>query len=217
MTQAIKSVYVAQTFRGDPDCIPIGLAAAKDLRERGYEVFSPAERQEEVGVDPNDCTLKDHKIGFKWDLACVLKVDAVVVINGIDTSRGVKAEVALALAIETPVLSYPDLTPVTAGVPGPVEQALDIARATFAKKNADYAHDDDWRSNFDDIARQMGFDAVTACDTLIAVKQARLKALNNNGRSPVNEGVEDTRLDRMVYGIINFALYLDDKKKASSS
>jgi len=95
-----------------------------------------------------------------------------------------------------------------------VQEALNEARDTFARKNADYAKDNAWRSNFDAIADQMGFDAVTAADTLIAVKQARLAALATNGRTPINEGVKDTYLDRMVYSIIAYALYLDEESKA---
>jgi uncharacterized HAD superfamily protein len=98
----------------------------------------------------------------------------------------------------------------TAQLPGPVAEALSTARDTFARKNADYAKDDAWRSNFDAIASQMGFDAVAACDTLIAVKQARLQALKANDRDPSNEAVIDTYLDRMVYSIIAFALLLDE-------
>ena len=118
--------------------------------------------------------------------------------------KGILNEIADGLASEGPQM------------PGPIAEALSVARDTFAKKNADYAQDTSWRSNFDDIADQLSIDAVTACDALIAVKQARLKSLAKNGRSPLNEGVKDTRLDRMVYSIINYALYLDEEAKGEA-
>ena len=82
---------------------------------------------------------------------------------------------------------------------------------TFQSKNADYAADKDgWRSNFDDIARQCGIPATEAANTLIAVKQARLRALQANGRAPANEAVEDTLLDRAVYSVLALALWQED-------
>lgn len=96
-------------------------------------------------------------------------------------------------------------------LPPPVAEALATLRDTFARKNSDYARDTSWRSNFDSIADQMGFSAIKACDTLVAVKQARLQALTANGRDPANEAVEDTYLDRMVYATIAYALLLDER------
>lgn len=211
MMAVIKKVYVAQTFRGDPDCIKKGLKAADHLREIGYEVFSPAEHQVEVDVDPagEDCTIEQHKVGFKWDMDKVLKSDAVVVLSGLDTSRGVQAEVALARAVDIQVLDYETMEPIaTPSLPGPIKEALAKVETIFAKKNADYASGS-WRSNFDLVAAQMSVTPVSVVDTMIAVKQARLAALN--GRPPENEAVEDTYLDRMVYGVIAYAVLLDQE------
>lgn len=100
--------------------------------------------------------------------------------------------------------------PQTADLPPPVQRAVDALIETFTRKSADYADDSNWRSNFDAVSRQMGFPAVVAADTLVAVKQARLQALSANGRPPANEALADTYLDRMVYATIAYALLLDE-------
>lgn len=95
-------------------------------------------------------------------------------------------------------------------LPESIARAIQTIQDTFAKKNADYADKSSWRSNFDQVAKQMCFkDGVDSADTLIAVKQARLQALRANGTSPKNESLIDTYLDRMVYAVIAYALVLD--------
>lgn len=97
-------------------------------------------------------------------------------------------------------------------IPEPVARAIEIITNTFASKNADYADARSWRSNFEDVGTQMGFTARDSAEVLIAVKQARLRALRSNGGLPQNESVEDTVLDRAVYSVIALALYLEDKQ-----
>lgn len=94
----------------------------------------------------------------------------------------------------------------------PFENALIGMVKTFRKKNADYADGERWSSNFDDVAKQMGFDhPVKAADALIAVKQARLRSLAKRGTEPQNESVLDTYLDRAVYGVIAYALLVEER------
>ena len=110
-----------------------------------------------------------------------------------------------------PSYSFP--TPAIYSLPKSLKNIIITIVETFASKNADYAADaDGWRSNFDDIARQCGISATEAANTLIAVKQARLRALSSNGRAPANEAIEDTLLDRAVYAVIALALYQEDNK-----
>lgn len=104
-----------------------------------------------------------------------------------------------------------DASDASDGVPWPVDAALQRMRKVFASKNADYADDRDWKSNFVDVAEQLGFDHATAAEVLIAVKQARLKSLRVNGRTPANEAVEDTILDRAVYSLIALAFLEEDQ------
>lgn len=93
-----------------------------------------------------------------------------------------------------------------------IAEALEKIAGTFRKKNADYANAESWRSNFQDVAHQLGFTDLDACDTLIAVKQARLRSLRANGRAPVNEAVLDTYLDRAVYSVIALAMLIEDQE-----
>jgi hypothetical protein len=100
--------------------------------------------------------------------------------------------------------------------PQAVRDALKRIAKVFESKNADYADDRDWKSNFVDVAEQLGFDHHTAAEVLIAVKQARLKSLRVNGRTPVNEAVIDTVLDRAVYSVIALAMQIEDTAEEAS-
>lgn len=92
------------------------------------------------------------------------------------------------------------------------EAALINMVRTYRRKNHDYAQHDNWSSNFEDVANQMGFEhPVLAADALIAVKQARLRSLAYNGVDPENEGVIDTYEDRAVYAVIALALLKDER------
>lgn len=107
--------YLAGKMRGLPAYgFPAFHAAAKDLRAMGYKVMSPAEHDEETGFDPktDDEADFDVKAAMRWDLGCVLKADAVVVLPGWEGSEGVTIEMAVARAIGTPVLDYPYLKPI---------------------------------------------------------------------------------------------------------
>jgi hypothetical protein len=159
---------------------------------------------------------------MELDLPWVSVAHAVYRIPG--ESTGADQEVALAESLGIPVYySIADLMreveteqplhkvpqPQPASAPPAVERALETMRAIFAKKNADYAAGD-WKSNFMDVAVQMGWDSpAEAAEVLIAVKQARLKSLRVNGREPANESVTDTVLDRAVYALIRLAMELE--------
>ena len=94
----------------------------------------------------------------------------------------------------------------SAELPGPIRDALDRIRGTFASKNADYANTV-WDSNFRDVAGQMGWSGpLESAEALIAVKQARLRSLRVNGTVPKNESTFDTVLDRAVYSVIALAI-----------
>ena len=51
------------------------------------------------------------------------------------------------------------------------------------------------------------------CETLVSLKQARLRALRQNGRPPINESILDTYLDRAVYATLSLGLVLDDNDR----
>ncbi len=187
------------------------------LRKQGLVVWSPSESAEDSGQLAGD-PAHDAE-GFKWDVARILESQALVLLDGWEHSSGGMFEVTLANNLGLLVLEFdtwaspvkkPGMQINYRSLPAPIAQAMLRIESTFARKNADYATDSSWRSNFDAIAAQMGFSAVSAADTLIAVKQARLTALALNGRGTVNEAIEDTYLDRMVYAVIAYALLMDD-------
>jgi hypothetical protein len=93
-----------------------------------------------------------------------------------------------------------------------MQLALEKVQAVFDAKGRDYADDSNWRSNFQDISRQVGIAETDAVEVLIAVKQSRLRALKANGRAPTNEGVIDTVLDRAVYSMIALGIALEESQ-----
>lgn len=87
----------------------------------------------------------------------------------------------------------------------PIERVcIDIVQMN-RRKRADYAQDGNIFSNFEQAAFAAGTSVEQGIEYMIATKQARLVALRSNGRSPLNESVYDTKLDRAVYSIIALA------------
>jgi hypothetical protein len=75
----------------------------------GWLVESPAEHDEEMGFDPGKNSLDgfDPQAAMRWDLACVLEADMVVVLPGWERSEGTGIEIMVAHAIGTDVWEYP--------------------------------------------------------------------------------------------------------------
>lgn len=88
---------------------------------------------------------------------------------------------------------------------------------THRRKSADYAGTGEHvnpNQNFYDVAYQMSANAGTSVESLIAVKQARLRVLlnelwTNPEFKPNNEGIEDTLLDRAVYAVIAMTVWTE--------
>lgn len=96
--------------------------------------------------------------------------------------------------------------PITLDPADPFEAILVEIVETNRRKRADYTSEGSspWE-NFDRTEEQVaGFHGV-AVETLIATKQARLRALRSRGNDPQNESIADTLLDRAVYSIIALA------------
>lgn len=89
----------------------------------------------------------------------------------------------------------------------PFEKVLMEMVTLNRKKRADYAGDEWWTQNFYDTAYQNNDTAGRACEFLISTKQSRLRVLSQPGRSPKNESIRDTILDRAVYSSIALGLY----------
>lgn len=236
MTEANRTrVYVAGPYTSDPEVnTEYALWVGNFLLEQGFAPFVP-----HLSHFWHERYPQDYHFWMELNLPWVAQADVVYRIAG--ASSGADEEVALARSLGIPVvvselepfdprnefflaarrraLIKEDMRDVLrvrlpqqpGSVPPPIEAALERMRAVFASKNADYADDRDWKSNFVDVAEQLGFDHYTAAEVLIAVKQARLKSLRVNGRAPANEAVEDTILDRAVYSLIALAFLEEDK------
>lgn len=94
-------------------------------------------------------------------------------------------------------------------IPDSVRKTLDDMAQTFDRKNADYATGSRPWTNFEESAAQVNQTPSDVVETLIAVKQSRLKQLRG-GKTPRNESVRDTLLDRAVYSVIALAMYDED-------
>lgn len=104
----MTKVYLAGPMRGLPEFnfSSFDKAAAR-LRALGYEVFSPAENDRANGFDPTGMTGNEPvtvgpKLADDLDYVC-RTADAIVVLDGWDTSPGVNAEIAAARALGKPV------------------------------------------------------------------------------------------------------------------
>lgn len=217
-------VYVAGPYNSDPGpnterAIEIGQA----LLDLGYAPFVP-----HLSHFWHERFANDHETWMELDLPWVAQSDCVYRIPG--ESKGADEEVQLARRLGIPVFQaccndacgdcLEDFTrnnrvrtegvELKADIPQPVSDALGVIEEIFGRKNADYAADSNWRSNFADVASQMDWSDLDAVDALIAVKQARLKSLRINGRAPANEAVADTYLDRAVYAVIALAMLIED-------
>lgn len=108
-------VYLAGPMRGYPEYnFPAFHEATADLRERGYEVWSPAERDEAEGFDPKTDEAKSLAYYMAYDLKAVCESDAVVVLDGWEDSQGARLEVHVAREIGLPVWRWPLLEPIHA-------------------------------------------------------------------------------------------------------
>lgn len=102
-------VYVAGPMRGVPEFnFPAFDAAAAIMRAQGHVVFSPAERDREVGFDPSGLSGDEDLVELGFDLRSALGADlawicehaeALLMLPGSRGSSGARAEVAVAQAL----------------------------------------------------------------------------------------------------------------------
>lgn len=105
------AVYVAGPMTGYPDFnFPAFYAAEKRLKEQGYIVYNPANKEDEERLDPESRKTGDSakaisggfdfKSVYMWDLEHVVKADAIYVLKGWEKSAGACGELAVAKAIK---------------------------------------------------------------------------------------------------------------------
>jgi len=114
-------LYLAGPMTGYPEWnFPAFHAAAKLLRDFGYEVVSPAEIDLETGFDPSapvsDFTPADRVAALRRDVQAILGVDGVALLEGWESSEGAKVEAHLGSALDLMV--------------APVEAFVTMARYT---------------------------------------------------------------------------------------
>lgn len=108
----MSRVYLAGPMRGLPEFnFPAFHQAASVLRSCGFDVWSPAERDEAEGFNPKGDEAKPLAYYMRFDLPAVCEADQIVVLPGWEQSQGAQLEVYVARACGIPVLSYPDLDP----------------------------------------------------------------------------------------------------------
>lgn len=111
----MKTLYVAGPMRGIRHYnFPAFLYAGERLREAGFDVINPAERDLEKGFDPiarqmtgwEDLSAEgfDLRKALSWDLQQIAeRCDGIALLDGWARSKGARAEVALAEALDLDV------------------------------------------------------------------------------------------------------------------
>jgi hypothetical protein len=114
-----KSIYIAGPMSGIADWnYPAFARIAKDLREKGWVVKSPAEKDEEMGYDDQEAKKDgntalavakgtfDYKTAYKWDIEQVVEGDAIFMLKGWENSPGARGEHAAAVFCQKQNPSY---------------------------------------------------------------------------------------------------------------
>lgn len=106
-----KKIYIAGPMSGYPQFnFPAFYAAEEKLAAEGWQVFNPANKEEERELDPAAYQTGDAKLasekGFNfrevylWDLSKVLEGDAIYMLPGWQFSPGAVGEHAAAVAMK---------------------------------------------------------------------------------------------------------------------
>ena len=121
-------IYVAGPMRGIPEFnFPAFHAAAAELRAGGHEVFNPAERDiahHGKDISKGNATGDEHlaaaEHGFnlrealKDDLEFIcLHADAIALLPGWEHSKGARAELHTAMALDLKIIHLSDSFPLT--------------------------------------------------------------------------------------------------------
>lgn len=107
-----KVAYVAGPMSGIPGFNFAAFDEARDgLIEEGWEVISPADLDRAVGFDPSTSVVTKEFLdeAMERDIEAVMRVDAMVMLPGWKTSKGARAEYALAKWRHIPVFEWPQM------------------------------------------------------------------------------------------------------------
>ena len=99
--------YLAGKMRGIEEYnFPAFHEATANLREQGWDVWSPAEREEQSGFNPKTDEAQSTAYYMRQDLPAVCESDAVIVLPGWEESVGARLEVHTAHECDIPVYRY---------------------------------------------------------------------------------------------------------------
>ncbi len=147
------AVYLAGPMRGHVLYnFPAFDAAAELWRKQGWDVISPAELDRQVGFDETtDAATPEFMRGaMRRDLEAMLAVDAIVLLDGWQNSRGARAELAIAQWRGIPAYDW------RTGLPAELPISLEAAGLVYGDRREAYGHP------ADDYARVVGaFNALT--------------------------------------------------------
>lgn len=114
VTTTLRSAYLAGPMRGIQDFnFPAFKRAARWLRDNNWVVYSPAERDEQDPMVPDNQLLAQqghdwsgtHDLAFfmTYDLAAVCSHDAIIMLPGWEESQGARLEATVAIEVGHPV------------------------------------------------------------------------------------------------------------------
>lgn len=106
-----KSIYIAGPMSGIPAFnFPAFYEKAQEYEEGGWEVFNPANKDDEAGIDAEAFKTGDHvrandngfdfQSAYLWDISRVIEADAIYMLKGWETSAGAVGEHAVAVAMK---------------------------------------------------------------------------------------------------------------------
>lgn len=73
------------------------------------------------------------------------------------------------------------------------------------RKNHDYAHDQNPFSNFEEAAQEAGLTVDEVFKVMVGIKNARIRELERSGKTPANESLADSYMDRLMYCALQLA------------
>lgn len=113
----MKKIYIAGPMSGYPEFnFPKFFAVQEQLENEGWQVFNPANKDDEAGVVTDASYASgdalalvssgwSFKDAYKWDTDKVIEADAIYMLKGWEASPGARGEHGVAMAMKT---KYPE-------------------------------------------------------------------------------------------------------------
>jgi hypothetical protein len=217
--------YLAGPMRGYPEFnFPAFHKAAAELRDWGWDVWSPAENDLDNGFDPEKDEAKSLREYMTVDLPEVCKADTVFCLPGWQESEGATLEVHVAHACGIRVRLYRGknqpsevILPITEKeesveieinrhpLSERFHELLDECGGLHDDKQADYGRDNDPFANVR-ASEAWGMPAWVGAMVRATDKVRRLQTFARKGELR-NESVIDAFMDLAVYALIARVLY----------